>query len=262
MGILNVTPDSFYDGGENERLDLAVSSTHQMLSEGATFIDVGGYSSRPYATDVSPLEEESRVLPVIDALVCEFPDVLISIDTFRASVANHAIKAGAVMVNDISAGLLDNDMFSTVSGLAVPYIMMHMKGRPQTMKELAHYKDVVKEVTHYFSERIAAARTAKINDIIIDPGFGFAKTVDHNYELFSALDQLQLLDVPLLAGISRKSMIQKKINVTASKALNGTTALHIVALQKGANILRVHDVKEAMQCVALWNAVSQKYPRQ
>lgn len=258
MGILNVTPDSFYDGGKNTQIDQAITHTHKMLSEGATFIDIGGYSSRPGATDISPEEEAARVLPVIRVLVQEFPEILISVDTFRASVAQKAVQAGAVMVNDISAGLLDENMLTTVSDLAVPYCMMHMKGSPQTMKELAHYEDVTKEVTHYFSDRIAAARAAKINDIIIDPGFGFAKTVAQNYELLAAMEQLQFLDVPVLAGLSRKSMIYKVLGVTSSEALNGTTALHMVALQKGAHILRVHDVKEAMECVQLFDTLSRK----
>lgn len=259
MGIVNVTPDSFYDGGQHNSIQEAIDRVGQMLSEGATFIDVGGYSSRPDATDISAQKEGRRVVPVIEALVTHYPEILVSIDTFRASVAQKAIRAGAVMVNDISAGLLDNEMLKTVSDLAVPYIMMHMKGTPQTMKRLAQYHDVTKEVTHYFSTRLAAARAAKINDVIIDPGFGFAKDVAQNFELLASLKQLEFLEVPVLAGISRKSMIYKTLDTTAAEALNGTTALHMVALQKGAKILRVHDVAEAAQCVTLFSALSRKF---
>lgn len=258
MGILNVTPDSFYDGGHHNGIQEAVDKVGLMLSEGATFIDVGGYSSRPDATDISVQEEASRVVPVVEALVTHYPEILVSIDTFRASVAQKAIHAGAVMVNDISAGLLDKNMLKTVGDLAVPYVMMHIKGTPQTMKKRAQYKDVTKEVMLYFSERVAAARKEKINDIIIDPGFGFAKDATQNFELLASLEQLQFLEVPVLAGISRKSMIYRTLDTTAAGALNGTTALHMIALQNGANILRVHDVKEAMQCVTLWNMLSRK----
>lgn len=255
MGILNVTPDSFFDGGCANEVECAIRKVGEMLDEGATFIDVGGYSSRPDAIDISEKEESSRVVPVIKKLVQEFPGILISVDTFRASVAEKAILAGAAMVNDISAGLLDSRMFETVSKLGVPYCMMHMRGTPQTMKTLTDYKDITKEVIAYFSERLSAARNAGIRDIIVDPGFGFAKTQDQNYELVNATELLQLLEVPVLVGLSRKSMIYKKLDITAAEALNGTTALHVIALQKGAAILRVHDVAPAKECVQLLDAL-------
>ena len=258
MGIVNVTPDSFYDGGQNNHVDQALSKAKQMIDEGARFIDVGGYSSRPGAKDVSALEEEARVLPVIEALVKEVPDIIISVDTFRASVAEKAIQHGAAMVNDVSAGLLDKNMLDAVGALGVPYCMMHMRGTPQTMKQHTNYDNLTKEVMCYFSERLAAAHKAKINDIIIDPGFGFSKTVEQNYELLNALENLQSLDVPILAGISRKSMIYKVLNTGPEEALNGTTALHMVALEKGAKILRVHDVRPAQECVKLSGALSRK----
>jgi len=255
MGILNVTPDSFYDGGTNMRTIDAIKSTEKMLDEGATFIDVGGYSSRPGATDISPDEELRRVVNIIESLVKSFPNINISIDTFRSRIAAAAIDSGAAMVNDISAGTLDLEMLKTVGELQVPYIVMHMKGTPQTMKTMAHYKDVTHEVIHQLSKRLKAAREAKIVDLIVDPGFGFAKTIEHNFELLSKLEVLQHLDVPILAGLSRKSMIYKTLEGTPEEALNGTTALHMLALEKGAKILRVHDVKEAVECVTLFNRI-------
>ena len=262
MGILNITPDSFYDGGKTLYLDKAISKAGQMLKEGASIIDIGGYSSRPGALDISIKEEEYRVLPVIAALVKEFPDIVISIDTFRASVAQKAILKGASMVNDISAGLLDKNMLEVAGELGVPLCMMHMRGTPQTMKQHTDYDNITKEVLHYFSERIAAARKAKVNDVIIDPGFGFAKTIEQNYELLNSLDKLQFLDVPIIAGISRKSMIYKTLNTNPKEALNGTTALHMIALQSGVKILRVHDVKPAAECIQLWGALSRKTPQE
>lgn len=256
MGILNVTPDSFYDGGMNTSISDALTKARQMLAEGATFIDIGGYSSRPDATDISVYEETDRVVPVIKALVKEFPDVVISIDTFRASVAEKAVQAGAAMVNDISAGVLDSNMLDTVASLGVPYCMMHMRGTPQTMKTLTDYKDVTIEVLHYFSKRVTAARQAGINDIIVDPGFGFAKTTAQNFELLNNLELLQSLQLPLVVGVSRKSMIYKTLGGSSQEALNGTTALHMIALEKGASVLRVHDVKEALECIYMYGALS------
>lgn len=253
MGILNVTPDSFFDGGKYKDASKILNQVETMLSHGASFIDVGGYSSRPNADDVSLHEELNRVLPVIDLILNSFPDTIISIDTFRSEVAKQSIEAGAALINDISAGKLDNAMLSTVGKLKVPYIMMHMKGNPKTMQQQTDYDDLVKDVISYFAKRIAKAHAEKINDIIIDPGFGFAKTVEQNFELLNKLELLQLTDQPILAGVSRKSMIYKTINSTSENALNGTTALHMVALQKGAKILRVHDVKEAMECITLYN---------
>ena len=256
MGILNVTPDSFFDGGKYKDESAILNQVETMINDGATFIDVGGYSSRPGADDVSEGEELSRVIPVIELALKHFPETLISVDTFRSEVAKKSIEAGAALINDISAGKLDDRMLSTIGKLGVPYIMMHMKGNPKTMRQQTEYKDLVKEVISYFAERIAAAHAEKINDIIIDPGFGFAKTLDQNYELLNRLELLQMLDKPLLAGVSRKSMIYKTLNTSPEQALNGTTALHMVALQKGAKILRVHDVKEAMECVTLYNQLT------
>ncbi|WP_405210779.1 dihydropteroate synthase [Dokdonia sp. Asnod2-E02] len=255
MGILNLTPDSFYDGGKYGDIDAAISQVEVMLSDGATFIDVGAYSSRPGATDISVEEEERRLIPVVRQLVTTFPEIVISVDTFRASVAKKAIEAGAAVVNDISAGMLDDDMMAVVGALQVPYIMMHMRGTPQTMKQLTTYDNFLKEVMYYFSERVAVAKSHKINDLIIDPGFGFAKTTAQSFELLNNLDLLDAFEVPVLAGVSRKSMIYKTLDVTADNALNGTTVLNTVAISKGARILRVHDVKEAMEVISLSNAL-------
>lgn len=251
MGILNLTPDSFYDGGKYGGMNAALAQVEKMLKEGATFIDVGAYSSRPGAKDIPVTEEEGRLLPIIKELLVQFPSLLISVDTFRESVARKAIALGAAMINDISAGLLDDKMMKTVGSLGVPYIMMHMRGTPQTMKSLTVYEDVTKEVLYYFSKRVACARDAKINDLIVDPGFGFAKTTEQNFELLSNLELFKNLEVPILAGLSRKSMIYKTLGITPDQALNGTTALNMIALSKGATILRVHDVKEAMECIRL-----------
>jgi len=253
MGILNVTPDSFFDGGSYKDESTILNKVEEMLKAGATFIDVGGYSSRPGADDVREAEELSRVLPIIELILKHLPETLISVDTFRSKIAEQSINSGAAMINDISAGKLDSNMLATIGKLGVPCIMMHMKGNPKTMQQQTNYKDLIKDIVSYFAERIAAAHAEKINDIIIDPGFGFAKTLEQNYELLNHLELLKMIDKPLLVGISRKSMISKTLNTTSKNALNGTTALHMVALQKGAKILRVHDVKEAMECVALYN---------
>ncbi|RXG12434.1 dihydropteroate synthase [Leeuwenhoekiella aestuarii] len=255
MGVLNITPDSFYDGGSYKDEQDILRQAEKMLNDGATFIDVGAYSSRPGATDVSVDEECMRLIPVVKLLVKNFPDILLSIDTFRAKVAREAVLVGASLINDISAGLIDDQMLQTVSELKVPYILMHMRGTPQTMKALTQYEDLVKEVISYLSERVAAARVLGINDVIIDPGFGFAKTVSQNFKLLNATDQLQILDLPLLIGLSRKSMITKTLDVDAQSALNGTTVLNTIALEKGASILRVHDVKEAVEAVKLYQTL-------
>jgi len=254
MGILNLTPDSFYDGGRYKDMEAAIDQVRTMLDDGATFIDVGAYSSRPGAVNISVEEEELRLIPVIEQLVTSFPEIIISVDTFRGSVARKAIAAGAALINDISAGQLDDEMMPTVGELGVPYIMMHMRGTPQTMKELAVYENITKEVLHYFSERVAAARSHKINDVIVDPGFGFAKTASHSFELLNKLAIFKQLGLPILAGVSRKSMIYKTLETSPDKALNGTTVLNTIAINKGAHILRVHDVKEAMQVVTLCGA--------
>ncbi|MFT5249578.1 MAG: dihydropteroate synthase [bacterium] len=251
MGIINLTPDSFYDGGKLTSEKEIILQAEKMLIEGATFLDLGGYSSRPGAKFVSEKEELNRVLPVIKILLNEFPETLLSIDTFRSNVANESISAGASLINDISAGKLDDHMFKVIAQHQVPYIMMHMRGTPETMMQNTDYTDLTKEVLYYFSERIAKARSSGINDLIVDPGFGFSKTLDQNYELFNDLELFRNLNVPFLVGISRKSMIQKKINTTAADSLNGTTALHAIAIQKGASILRVHDVKEAFETINL-----------
>ncbi|WP_298760509.1 dihydropteroate synthase [uncultured Psychroserpens sp.] len=251
MGILNVTPDSFYDGGRFRNKSMVIRQVETMLSDGATFIDVGGYSSRPNADHISEAEELKRVLPIVELVIKNFPDVLLSIDTFRSEVAKQAIDAGACLINDISAGHLDHQMLNTVAKLKVPYIMMHMRGTPQTMKQMTDYDDLIKDVLFYFSERIAKARDLGIVDLIVDPGFGFAKTIEQNFELLNRLELLKMTDLPVLAGVSRKSMIYKTLDSSAEDALNGTTVLNTIALQKGASILRVHDVKEAMECITL-----------
>lgn len=253
MGILNLTPDSFYDGGKYKDESQILLQVEKMLQEGATFIDLGAYSSRPGAAHISIDEEEKRILPIVTLILSKFPDAILSIDTFRSSIAKKCIAAGAAIINDISAGNLDTDMIRIVGQLKVPYIMMHMKGTPQTMKSLNQYSDLAKEVQFYFSQKVAEVRKVGINDIIIDPGFGFAKDIDQNFELLNKLELLQLQELPILAGVSRKSMIYKTLNCTPSESLNGTTSLNTIALLKGASILRVHDVKEAMECINLVN---------
>ncbi|WP_046758297.1 dihydropteroate synthase [Kordia jejudonensis] len=251
MGILNVTPDSFFDGGKYKDEVSMLTQVEKMLTDGATFIDIGAYSSRPNAPHVSETEEKQRLLPIVTTVLKHFPETIISIDTFRSAVAKEAIEAGAALINDISAGNLDAHMMETVGMLRVPYIMMHMQGTPKTMQNNPSYENIVKELLHYFSGKIAEAKSHKINDIIIDPGFGFGKTVAHNYEILKQLEVFQLLDFPVLAGVSRKSMIYKVLENSPQEALNGTSVLHTIALQNGASILRVHDVKEAMECVRL-----------
>ena len=256
MGILNLTPDSFYDGGRYKNESEILSRVETMLNEGATFIDVGAYSSRPKAEHINQDEELKRIVPIVEILLKSFPEILLSIDTFRSQVAKKCVERGACIINDISAGKLDEKMLQTIADLRVPYIMMHMKGTPQTMQELAQYDNLIKEILFYFSERIDSARALGIIDVIIDPGFGFAKTITQNFELLHSLELFKMLELPILAGLSRKSMIHKSLGITANEALNGTTVLNTIALQKGANILRVHDVKEAMECVRLFNLVN------
>jgi dihydropteroate synthase len=253
MGILNCTPDSFFDGGKYKSEKDILNQVEKMLEDGATFIDIGAYSSKPNATFVSENEEENRLLPIIDLVLKNFPQTIISVDTFRSEIARKSIENGAALINDISAGNLDSQMISTVAKLHVPYIMMHMKGTPQTMQSLAQYENIVKEMIFYFSEKVSQARSLGMNDIIIDPGFGFAKTLEQNFEVMQKLELFQMLDLPLLIGISRKSMIYKTLETTAENSLNGTTFLNAIALQKGAKILRVHDVKEAVECVKLYH---------
>ena len=256
MGILNVTPDSFFDGGRYTNDCEVLQRVEQMLTDGATFIDVGGYSSKPNAAAVTVQEEKARTIPVVASIVQHFPEAIVSIDTFRSDVAQLCLDQGAAIVNDISAGLLDPLMLKIIANYQVPYIMMHTKGTPQTMSALAQYDDLVKEILFYFSERIAAARSLGISDLIVDPGFGFAKTIDQNFELLRHLDIFKNLDLPILAGVSRKSMIHKTLQIKPEEALNGTTVLNTLALEKGAAILRVHDVKEAVETIKLWQKVS------
>lgn len=252
MGILNITPDSFYELSRMKDEQMILIRAEKMLKDGADFIDIGGYSSRPDADDVSEEEELERVIPAIELLVKNFPDILISVDTFRSAVAEKAIEAGAAMVNDIAAGNLDEKMMAVVAKHQVPYIMMHMRGTPKTMKNLNQYEgDMTQEILYYFSEKIKEARNLGINDLIVDPGFGFSKNIEQNFELLGKLELFNILELPMLIGISRKSLIYKSLGGEASEALNGTTVLHTVALMRGASILRVHDVKEAVECVKL-----------
>ena len=256
MGILNVTPNSFFDGGKYKTESVILSQVGKMLTDGATFIDVGAYSSKPSAEFVSEKEELNRIVPVVNLILEKFPDCLISIDTFRSEVAKVCLENGAAIINDISAGNLDDKMLETIAKYNVPYIMMHMRGTPQIMQTMANYDNIVKEMLFYFSQRIAEARSLGINDLIIDPGFGFAKTLEQNYEVLQKLELFEMLELPLLAGFSRKSMIYKTLHSTAEEALNGTSVLNTIALTKGAKILRVHDVKEAMECVTLFNKLN------
>ena len=258
MGILNVTPNSFYDGGKYKNESEIVKQVETMLVDGADFIDIGAYSSKPNAEFVSEEEEIARLIPVLKLVLKEFPTTLLSVDTFRSEVAKAAVKSGASIINDISAGGLDDKMMETIGKLQVPYIMMHMKGTPQTMTQLTQYDDIVKDMLFYFSEKVALARSFGINDLIIDPGFGFAKTVEQNFEIMQKLELFKVLELPILAGVSRKSMIYKPLDLTPEKALNGTTALNMIALTKGASILRVHDVKEAVECVKLFGMLGNK----
>nr|WP_315223384.1 dihydropteroate synthase [uncultured Flavobacterium sp.] len=256
MGILNVTPNSFFDGGKYKNEEQIISQVDKMLSDGATFIDIGAYSSKPSAEFVSEEEEIKRIVPAIELILKHFPKALLSIDTFRAEVAKVSLESGAAMINDIAAGELDDKMFDVIAKYNVPYIMMHMRGNPQTMQSLTQYDDIVKEMLFYFSEKVKKARSLGINDLILDPGFGFAKTTDQNYEVLQKMELFNILELPVLAGVSRKSMIYKTLQTTAQEALNGTTVLNTVALTKGAKILRVHDVKEAVECVTLFSKIS------
>ncbi|SHN02706.1 dihydropteroate synthase [Mucilaginibacter sp. OK098] len=251
MGIINLTPDSFYAGSRRPGTDAALLQAEKMLTEGADFLDLGAYSSRPGADDISVQEETDRLLPVVEAIVNRYPDAVLSIDTFRAQVAEAAVEAGAHIINDISGGQLDADMFATVARLQVPYILMHMKGNPKTMNQLAVYDDVFAEVYDYFAEKYYQLKQLGVHDVIIDPGFGFAKKPEHGYALMKRLQDFNMLGLPVLVGISRKKMIYSELGIDASDALNGTTALNTISLTKGANILRVHDVKEAVEAVKI-----------
>ncbi len=250
MGILNITPDSFYSKSRIEEKNL-FQTAEQMLIDGATFIDIGGYSSRPNAAEVTQAEEIQRVIPTIEKLVSYFPDIQISVDTFRSEVARLSLEAGAKIINDISASELDPQMWNIVKKYQVPYIVMHMRGTPQNRQQNTEYQDITKEILYYFSEKKDQARKYQLNDLIIDPGFGFSKTLSQNYELIQHLNLFKTLGCPILVGISRKSMIYKLLKTSPEEALNGTTALHTFALLNGADILRVHDVKQAMECIKI-----------
>ena len=251
MGILNLTPDSFYSSSRISTIDAALERVETCLTEGALFIDVGAYSSRPGADEISTDEELKRIVPVVTAISKRFPEARLSIDTFRAKVARETIEAGAHLINDISGGILDEELFETVAALNVPYILMHMKGNPKTMQKDPVYENIGLEVVDYFAEKVAKLKQLGVKDIILDPGFGFAKTIDHNYQLLNQLENLDLFELPVLVGFSRKSMIYNFLGIKPETALNGTTVLNTLALQKGASILRVHDVKAAAECIAL-----------
>lgn len=255
MGILNLTPDSFYDGGLYSDEKSILNQVEKMLKDGATFIDMGAYSSRPGADHVPEDLELERMLPIVELILKNFPKALLSIDTFRASVAEQCLIRGAAIINDISAGNLDDTMMATVAKHKAPYVLMHLKGTPQSMQKEATYDHLVNDLLFYFSEKIAAARALQMNDIIIDPGFGFAKTTAQNFQLLHHLRLFTTLGLPITVGLSRKSMIYKTLKSTAQAALNGTTALHMACLLNGAQILRAHDVKEARECVLLFEAM-------
>ena len=259
MGILNITPDSFYSGSRFNTDDEILKAAARMLEDGADILDVGGYSSRPGAKDISVEEESNRVLKVIKLINREYSGAIISVDTFRAEIAREAIvECGATIINDISGGDADINMFPVVGSLNVPYIMMHMKGDPRTMQNMPVYEDIVADILKWFGERIFKLKSAGVKDIIIDPGFGFGKTIEHNFELLRRLGDFSIAGLPVLVGISRKSMIWKTLNIDAEGALNGTTAVNAIALSNGADILRVHDVKEAVQTVKLIDKLRQE----
>lgn len=255
MGIINVTPDSFYSKSSKQSISEIVQTAEKMLEDGAHFLDIGGYSSRPGASNITVDEELDRVLPAVEAIAGEFPESIISIDTFRSKVADKALDSGASIVNDISGGNLDQDMDKLVAKRKVPYIIMHMKGTPMIMQSLSSYENVLMEVMDFFQKRVLKLHNLGLTDIIIDPGFGFSKTVEQNYVLLKNLDYFKALELPILAGISRKSMIYKTLGIQPEDALNGTTVLNTIALEKGAGILRVHDVKEAVEIVELYNKI-------
>lgn len=257
MSIINATPDSFFGSSRQQTIDAAVAQAEKMIKAGATILDIGGQSTRPGSEKISAAEETERAIPVIAAIHKAFPDTIISIDTYYAGVAAEAAAAGASIVNDVSGGLMDEQMLLTVAALKTPFICMHMKGNPQNMQEHAAYENVTKEVLEYFINRTEACRLAGINDVIIDPGFGFSKTIAHNFELLRNLPAFKMLDKPILLGVSRKGTIYKTLGITAEDALNGTTVLNTIGLLNGASILRVHDVKEAMETIKLLQAYCQ-----
>ncbi len=260
MGIINATPDSFYSKSRVATSDDLKIRIEQMIEDGVDIIDIGAYSSRPNAEHISQEEELNRLLPLVEFIKKEYPNLLVSIDTFRAKVADDCIQRGADLINDISGGQIEDELLEVIANKEVPYILMHMRGTPQTMMQYTQYEHLANELLLYFSKGIQKAKKAGIKDVIIDPGFGFSKTLEQNYQLLNNLELLNSLEAPLLIGISRKSMISKALNTTAEKSLNGTTALHMIALSKGAKILRVHDVKEAVECVKLHQLLNSSNP--
>ncbi len=251
MGIVNVTPDSFYANSRKQSIDEALFLTEKMLVDGATFIDIGGQSTKPNSEQITVDEELKRVIPIIEAIALKFPEANVSIDTYNSIVAKNAVEAGALMVNDIGGGTLDESMFATIATLNVPYICMHLKGNPNTMQQHTNYNNIVAEVKQYFTEKIEQANQIGLQQMIIDIGFGFAKTTEQNFELIKKLSQFTVFQKPILLGVSRKSSIYKTLGITAQDALNGTTVLNTIGILKGANILRVHDVKEAVEVIKL-----------
>ena len=252
MGILNTTPDSFYSGSRHSSLESALAQAEQMLTDGAAILDIGGYSSRPGADEVSEAEEIQRTEEVVRQIARSFPEAIISIDTFRSEVAKVALHVGAHIINDISGGQQDDQMYELVASWQCPYVLMHMRGTPQTMTNQTDYDDLLRDIISYFADRVSQLRLRGVHDIILDPGFGFAKDMDQNYYLLKHLSALNVLDLPILSGISRKSMIHKKLGINSQEALNGTTVLNTISLIEGASILRVHDVKEAVEAVKLY----------
>lgn len=256
MGVLNVTPDSFFDGGRYETRDAILRQAEKMISEGADFIDIGGYSTRPGAREIPVEDERARVVAAVSTIAKRFPGTIISVDTFRSEVAVAAVEAGASMINDVSAGSLDDTMFTTVARLGVPYIAMHMRGTPQTMQGLTDYQDIVLDIIDYFHKKLHTLRQLGVKDVVIDPGFGFSKTVSQNFHLLHHLQTFSILQRPVLVGLSRKSMIWRTLETDPASALNGTTALNTIALIKGADILRVHDVREANELIKLFTTMN------
>jgi dihydropteroate synthase len=257
MGIINTTPDSFYEGSRFSDTDKILSQAEKMIAEGADIIDIGGQSTRPGSEAVSEEEELKRVIEGVEAIHRNFPDTIISIDSYYSTVVKKSVEAGASIVNDISAGNIDKQMMPTIAELQTPYIIMHMRGNPATMQQNLNYDNVTREVLDFFIQKTGECKKAGIHDVIIDPGFGFAKTINHNFELLKNLSAFEILDTPILIGISRKSSVYKTLGITAEEALNGTTVLNTIALMNGANILRVHDVKEAKEAVKLWSLVNE-----
>jgi len=257
MGILNITPDSFYDGGRYKSADEIKNRVSEMIHEGCDILDIGAFSTRPGAENITENEERNRLTPVLELIKHQFPDLILSVDTFRSGIAKYVVENFNVdIINDISAGDLDSKMLDTIAELNVPYIMMHMKGTPETMQQNPEYKNVVKEVIGYFSKKVQQAKLMGISDVIIDPGFGFGKTIEHNYQLLKHLDDFRIFELPVLVGLSRKSMIYKTLDISPDESLNGTTVLNTLALVGGANIVRVHDIKAAREAIHLVNKFS------